>query len=147
MQTRQVLKVEYQPENGWWIHWTDGGLENIYHIKPSELDYRAAEYGIDPEDSATVLDIILHERVRDFSDNVHDHPRFVYNTDEASARENMLGHIADVKAKDIQWQDPNGLLDQIHQRHPELHDSDLHKKHRAWCAGIRAERMARSDKK
>jgi hypothetical protein len=109
------------------------GLQ-LYVFPVNALDYRAAEYGLDPDDSRTLLDIVLHEQ---HLQTDHDHPRFVYNTDEADARSYYLDQVADVKTR-IRYEDPDGHLDDVYRLHPELRDRDLYDRHRAWCADYRS---------
>lgn len=46
----------------WQVHMADAGGKRHIHVFPQEtLTWRAAEYGIDPADTDTLLDIILHE--------------------------------------------------------------------------------------
>jgi hypothetical protein len=141
MQTRTVLSVDFDENDGNWriAHSVSGeGLPHLYIIKPAEFDYRAAEYGIDPMDSKTLLDINLHERFITTMDPTH--PQYVYNTDEATARENYLHHIGLVK-QNLIWEDPDSLLDAVHQKHQELHNPQLHADHRKFTAALRAENM------
>lgn len=46
----------------WHITYQSASGEVRHHVFPKNtLDWRAAEYGIDPGDTATLLDIVLHE--------------------------------------------------------------------------------------
>lgn len=48
----------------WEIHTQrDDGSKHLILMPKSTLDFRAAEYGIDPTDVDTLLDIIIHERL------------------------------------------------------------------------------------
>jgi hypothetical protein len=54
--------VEDTGRDLWHITYQSTGGELRHHVFPkSTLDWRAAEYGIDPSDTATLLDIVLHE--------------------------------------------------------------------------------------
>ncbi|GAA2618699.1 hypothetical protein SMC26_40260 [Actinomadura fulvescens] len=65
MQTYQTQTVEARTFGGaacWYVTYqrTDGS--SIAHVFPADtLEWRAAEYGIDPTDVDTLLDIVLHE--------------------------------------------------------------------------------------
>lgn len=84
---------------------------------------RAAEYGIDPYDTHTLLDVLLHEGFRT-TDNTH--PKFVYNTDEETARQHMFDEIEQIKLEHIVT-DPNHYLDSIHTNY--IPDMSLHTRH------------------
>lgn len=92
----------------------DGPLIHCHAFPPSTLAWRAAEYGIDPADSQTLLDIVLHEPHMTGHD--HTSPDFLYNTDRATARKALHGRVAEVKTR-VQIRDPHGRLAAIHAAH------------------------------
>jgi hypothetical protein len=73
------------------------GPEMVGHIFPADtLEWRAAEYGIDPADRATLLEVVLYEPyLPDVASE--DHPLFASDT-VAGARAAHLARIASVKA-------------------------------------------------
>jgi hypothetical protein len=84
------------------------------HRFPHEaLHWRAAEYGIDPSDFDTLLEVVLCEPQMSLQ---HTDPAFLYNTDEKAAREAHLKRVADVRAR-VAHLDPDGLLDRIRAEH------------------------------
>lgn len=107
----------------WAVAMTASDGTRMMHVFPPEtLNWRAAEYGIDPEDSQTLLDVVLHERHM----HGHDHrsPDFLYNCGRDQARRAMHRRVADVKTR-VRVVDPDGHLDQIHTSHvhvPDRHD-------------------------
>lgn len=107
------------------------GLKVRQTIFKSMFVFRSAEYGIDPSDSQTLLDVLLHER---FLTIEKDHPQFVYNTDEETARLHMLAAIQVAKKSDLVV-DADGHLDPIHKNFTP--DMDLHVHHKNVVAGLR----------
>lgn len=100
---------------------TDGKLVPTHgHGFPhSSLHWRAAEYGIDPHDLDTLLDVVLcepHMNVR------HTDPMFLYNTDEETARNAHLARVADVRTR-VMHADPGSLLNRIGQAYDPGHPS------------------------
>lgn len=77
------------------------------------LGWRVAEYGIDPTDVDTLLDVVLHEPHMRVS---HTDPTFLYNCDQDTARAAHLARVTDVK-KTVSHLDPHGLLDRIRRAH------------------------------
>lgn len=144
METREVIEVEREGSI-WRVAMQTPSGKFLYVFPVSTIDLRAAEYGMDPTDSKTMLDIILHEHY--ITGHEHTHPKFVYNTDEKTAREHYLGLIEDVKKNAVQVTDPNNLLEQIHQEHPRIrgelrrYGMQIHDWHKQRCAELRAERM------
>ncbi len=64
MPTRQIVySGEHKPKPWVWeIHSQDEtGMKHMHLIPKAGLDYRAAEYGIDPTDVDTLLEVILSE--------------------------------------------------------------------------------------
>lgn len=66
------------------------------HVFPADtLEWRIAEYGLDPNDLDTVLDVVLAEPW--LNDGVdHSHPRFLYNA--ASVEDARAFHLERVQA-------------------------------------------------
>lgn len=99
----------------------DGTEGRVGHFIPKDaLEWRAAEYEIDPADIDTLLTVVLYEPLLD--GNSHEHPKHLYNADSiAEAREYHLGRIkAAAKAHPIS--DPDGHLDTVRRKshmHPE----------------------------
>lgn len=111
----KIVTDVQRPQPGTWSVIYRVGSEQHEHRFPHEaLHWRAAEYGIDPADSATLLDIVLHEP---HIDTRHENPDFVYNTDEESARLAHLAKIVTAKQESVQITDPAGHLDEIHGAH------------------------------
>jgi len=92
----------------------DGSKVHGHVIPVDAFGWRAAEYGIDPADIDTLLDVVLHE----VHMTNHDHMSadFLYNTDQESARRALHSRVAEVKNR-IQIHDPHGHLDQIRRAH------------------------------
>lgn len=137
MENRVITAVKLINQGSSWRieHTADIGMvARIFTV--SAIDLRAAEYGFDPDDSKTVLDVILHESHLT-SDG--DHPKFLVNTDADTAREYYLQQIADVKTR-VQYSDPDNLLDLVHQKHPKLRDPQLHAQHKQFIETYRNER-------
>lgn len=119
MRTREVVSVgrpaDPRLEPGkWWsvVYRTEAGEHLAEHRFPHEtLHWRAAEYGLDPADAESLLEIVLHEP---FIDTSHTSPDFLYNTDQATAR---TAHLAKIKAASVRIADPQNLLRTIHQAH------------------------------
>lgn len=97
------------------------GNEMYVHVFPKDtLEWRAAEYGIDPDDFDTLLSIVLYEPL--LSSHDVDHPKHLFNAGSiAEARDYHLGQINAVR-KFRPLEDPDGHLDKIrsgHYMHPE----------------------------
>jgi hypothetical protein len=87
----------------------EGAHPWIYVIPHSTFFHRSAEYGLDPSDFDTLLDVVIHEHHFELH---HTDPTFLYNTDEKTAREAHLARVAAAKQR-VTHQDPHGLLDTI----------------------------------
>lgn len=142
METREVIGVE-QDGGSWRVAMQTPNGKYLHIFPTASIDLRAAEYGMDPDDSETMLDIILHELY--ITDMHHLHPKFVYNTDADTAREHYLSLIEDVKKNTVQVTDPNNLLKHIHQMHPRIRSRVTHERHKTVCAELRADRMKRKE--
>lgn len=84
---------------------------------PEALGCRAVEYGIDPTDSHSLLDIVLHEPYLSADEHGPDHEDFLYATDQKSARVAYLSKIQKVKASRVKVSDPDGHMAIVHAGH------------------------------
>lgn len=123
-ETRTIVNVRNLTEEGnivshqpvWAVEMSlDGGKTQTHaHIFPHELlSWRIAEYGIDPNDFDTLMDIAMHEP---FMAIVETNPDFVYHVDEKTAREGHLARVAALK-KQYTHLDPDGHLSKIRAAH------------------------------
>lgn len=115
------------------------GARHAHVFPPDVLRCRAAEYDIDPADSHTLLDIVLHERFRTPQEDNPHAPDFVFNTDADTARKAHLARLKTVKAR-TQVSDPGGLLAPIHAHHRANLDHGAHEQMRTQVAALRAAR-------
>lgn len=115
------------------------GLKRRQSVFKSSFAYRAAEYGIDPTDSHTLLDLLLHEKFLNISSA---HPSFVYNTDETTARAYLLAQLGQVKQVNV-IVDPTNLLSVIHSSYKV--DMAAHDSHKVKVAALRVERRLALD--
>jgi len=120
-------------QQSWIIEYEEEGTRKAVGFPSALLEWRAAEYGIDPQDPDTLLDIAIHERF--FSLDTND-PNFLYNTDEKTARDVHLSRVAEVKRAAV-LKDPDGLLEQIKQNHLRRHNTADHKARQAHVAELR----------
>lgn len=125
--TLRILSIEEQ-----------GDLFVVYradmfpHVFPKDtLEWRAAEYDIDPSDVDTLLGIVLYEPLLD--GHSHEHPKHLFNAATVTeAREYHTGRINKLK-KAHPLEDPDGHLEKIrrgHLMHPEavaLKRADVHR--------------------
>ena len=111
------------------------GLKYRFVLDKRSFMWRAAEYGMDPTDSVALLDVLLHERSWSIDPN---HPQFVYNTDEKTAREFMLSEIEKVKQENV-FVDPDSHLDAVHQNYQTM--MSIHDTHKSVVATLRQSRM------
>lgn len=128
MLTKTVIAVERPqdpklPPGEFWsvIFKNSDGIQQEHRFSHETLLWRAAEYGIDPADSVTLLDIVLHEPHISTS---HEDPEFLYNTDQDTARVAHLRKISVAKSSDVTIVDPKGLFSAIHKAH--VVNSDHH---------------------
>lgn len=117
----------------------DGSMFN-YAFPAQALANHCAEYGLDPNDADTLLDVVLYQFHMDPAELHQDHPAFVWNTDEDTARQHHLARIAKLKTE-IEFLDPDGKLNQIKQHHLDSFDSDKYQERRVLCRSIREHRM------
>lgn len=100
---RTVSREMHSGEDSWVVeglaHNDDGTTIRTVHLLPVDtLEWRAAEYGIDPADTATLLDIVLAEPYLSEEDwaagyRLHDAP------DIATARRDHLARCARAKLR------------------------------------------------
>lgn len=129
--TWKITGVRHLPDETWAIEFGDRRYE---HRFPHEaLRWRAAEYGIDPLDSETLLHVVLHER---FIDTRAENPEFLYNTDQRTAREAHLSKIEAVRT-DVNVHDPDDHMQAIHTHHASTHDPLDHRRKSDSVAGLR----------
>lgn len=120
MEQRKVVRAEQhtEPRSHWRVYQevvNDNKLDMHCHAFPTEtLAWRAAEYGIDPADVDTLLEVVLHEPYM----MGHDHTSadHLYSTDQDTARRALMARVREVK-KSRNIHDPDGHLDQIRQAH------------------------------
>lgn len=92
----------------------DGG---ITHLFPKvQLEWRAAEYGIDPGDTNALLDVVLHEHLFDDDTAAAARTAFMSARSTGEARAAHLARIAAVKAQHAVALDAGGPLDVIRAR-------------------------------
>lgn len=148
---RRIRQVDHHPEwdgsgGGWSIlldH--EDGTPWCYAFPALALWCRSAEYGIDPSDVETLLDIVLHELALTSIGQglTGDEPDFVYHAEEGIAR---TGHLARIdRAKDMfDHPDLDGLLQTIKDFHvSRLSDPEsnrLHQQTRNTVHSIRRQR-------
>lgn len=123
-----------QSEPVWFIDFShpDGTLHG-YGFPQSTLMQRAAEYGIDPSNVDTLLDVVLHEPYMSLQ---HTDPSFLWNTDQATARTAHLGRVAQVH-KQVAIVDPQNLLQLIKDHYTTTFDPDEHGRRVQAVAAIR----------
>lgn len=149
MTEKPIVGVRLNPANMnkmgvgcWIIDYMDSPKNMLCYAFPeTALFYRAAEYGIDLSDGATLLDCVMHEH---YIEMHHHHPNFVYNTEEATAREEYLKRVQMVKPH-VGHTDPKGLLSAVIEEHKKLvdagHYDELHSNHRKMVSSVRAYRI------
>jgi len=104
------VRAPGSPEPVWMIDMaSDDGTARAAGFPHSTLAWRAAEYGIDPSDFDTLLDVVLHEP--HMQHTVHD-PTFLYNTDQDTARAAHLERVKQVR-RGVVHLDPDGHLNRI----------------------------------
>lgn len=103
----------------------------------SFISWRCAEYGIDPADTDTLIDVILHEPHIDIGP--HD-PHFVFNTDEETARNRHLEKVNTSK-KSISYKDPENHLQRLRDFHLKNHDPADTAAKRKKVVSMRAHKM------
>jgi hypothetical protein len=129
--TKTVLAVRTVGSGAWMVDYDDA---SAHGFPPETLSWRAAEYGIDPNDVDTLLEIVLHEPHVNLH---HTDPTFLYNTDEETAR---AAHLRRVAASPVRVQDSNGHLEQIRMAHRSSFDPAQHSERCRQVAAIRAGR-------
>lgn len=111
----EVRRMDDSAKDPVWLVRVDveGALPWIYAFPHVALVYRSAEYGIDPADADTLLDVVIHESHFELS---HTDPTFLYNTDEKTALAAHLARVADAKTR-VAISDPDNHLDVIRKHH------------------------------
>jgi hypothetical protein len=145
MITKTILQVRSNLPGAsrflWIVHHDRGdGVLWDYAFPHDTLTYRSAEYGIDPNDADTLLDVVLHEFHMEPAQIGPDHPQFLYNTDERTARRAHLARVQELK-NTVSYEDPQSLLDLIKRHHLSSFDSRRHTEHRSLVASLREQRM------
>jgi len=112
----------HYPEPLWFIdHDIEGGSSWMYIFPHSRLQWRVAEYNLDPNDIDKLIEVAIYEF--HMTDNVHSNPTHLWNTDEATARQAHLGRVEAAKSRVVHL-DPNNQLDVIRRawnpHHPAL---------------------------
>lgn len=78
-----------------WLDLEDGRTVDFAHVFPRDtLAIRAGEYGLDPTDTALILDVVLHEPFISYPDD--DHPLWTASSIK-EAREHHLDVVADTR--------------------------------------------------
>jgi hypothetical protein len=114
---KNVTRVSMLPNGAWMVEYDDA---SGHGFPPETLAWRAAEYGIDPTDTATLLEIVLHEPHVNLQ---HTDPTFLYNIDQDTARK---AHLERVGASPTRVSDPHGHLDRVHKHHLAAHTPEAH---------------------
>lgn len=92
----------------------DGGLTIVF--PKGTLEWRAAEYGLDPADVDGLLDVVLHERLFDDDTAAETEHALRAARSTADARTSHLARIASLKAQHRIAIDAGGPLDAIRSR-------------------------------
>lgn len=94
----------------------DGGITHIF--PKAALEWRAAEYGIDPADVDTLLDVVLHEQLMDDDTAAENARALASAASTAEARQAHTARIAAVKqgTARIVLDDKSSPLDAIRAR-------------------------------
>jgi hypothetical protein len=126
-------------ETAWIIEYQEPGQsQRAVGFPISLLSWRAAEYGIDLSDTATLMDIAMYEHLMSVSP---DDPTFLYNTDEATARSRHLARVSALKQQ-YEYHDPQSHLDRVKQHHLSYFSTDAHEQKRAHVQALRSHAMA-----
>lgn len=134
-----VQVVNREPEQQHWyiqVRLDDGSL--FGHVLPHiTWAARAAEYGIKNYQIDDLIDLCLHEQLTKIH---HDHPDFVYNTDEVTALKALRQRVAEAKKLET-FEDPDNLLQIIRDHHKQNPQNEFYDKHRGVVADYRRRRM------
>lgn len=121
----------------WSVQFADRRHEHrFFH---DAIRWRAAEYGIDPMDSPTLFDILMHER---FIDTRHQSPGFLWANDQATARSAHLSKIEAVRST-VALGDPQNLAAAVHAYHTKTFSVA---RHTAYVAYVNSCRQGRPDR-
>jgi len=113
-----IQGVQYDPAKRWWriaqlVTAPDGTSHRILHAIPGHAAVNhAAEYGLDPRDSRTVVDWLLHER---FGSGDPDGLCLYRNTPQ-QAWAAQMARTEEVRTR-VEILDPDGHLELIHAAH------------------------------
>jgi hypothetical protein len=118
-----IISVEDQGDN-FAVLRRHNGVEGVHLFPKDALEWRAAEYEIDPSDFDTLLGIILYEPLLD--DHSHLHPKHLYNAGSvAEARDFHLGRIRALR-KANPLNDPDDLLRHVVWPNHHMNDEAIH---------------------
>lgn len=133
-----VAMLNVQTEE-WSIQFSERSHEHrFFH---DALRWRAAEYGIDPLDSPTLFDVLMHER---FIDTRHQNAGFLWTSDQATARATHLSKIEAVRST-VALADPQNLAAAIHTYHTKTFSVARHTAYTSYvdsCRRGRPDRVA-----
>lgn len=120
----------------------EGTLVGVHIMPPETLAIRAGEYGLDPADTALLLDIVLHEPFLEYAND--DHPLWTAPS-IAAARERHLDEVATVRARHAalgkDWNRPKDYPTAATHRAALIRAAELSPVHRDTL--LRARTMAR----
>lgn len=119
--THKITEVRMLDHEVWSVQYLGQATE--HRFPHDTLRWRAAEYGIDPLDSETLLRVVLHEP---FIDTRAENPEFLYNIDQGTARAAHLRKIDQVRAAGGGVDDPDGHGRTIHDHHARTFDPADH---------------------
>lgn len=123
--------------SAWIIEYQQGEEQHAVGFPTELLACRSAEYGIDPADADTLLQVAMHEHMFRVP---REHPKHLYNTDEETGRQHQL-ELLEASRNNYEYHDPDGLLEQIKQEHLLKHNPADHKARQAVVAELRARSM------
>jgi len=118
----RILMADQDPRTGHWrigqeVDDGSGTITRHLHLIPLHAFVQhPAEFGLDPADSRTVLDWLLHERFVPRPDPRNPGPFCPYRNPPAAAWGAHQRAIAQVKTT-VTITDPDGHLEKIHQAH------------------------------
>ena len=120
----------------------EGTLAAAHIMPPDTLAIRAGEYGLDPADTALLLDVVLHEPFLEYAPG--DHPLWTAPS-IAVARERHLDEVATVRARHAalgkDWDRPKSYPSPAAHRAALIRAAELSPVHREKV--LQGRRMAR----
>lgn len=135
------------PDLAWTINVLyEDGSKWAHAFPTTTLWARSAEYGIPIGEVDTLIDVILYERVMmQLGLHIdHNHPEFLYNTDEDTARTSHLNRIERTKLL-VSHVDPSGHLDTLREYHAgsigKKTHLDYYHSHRKLVGSLRGQKM------